>query len=78
MPQVIKSKGQKTYRSIQINGKELEFSEGFTELHNKSYEEILKGNGFGIQEARKSIEIVFKIGTITPVGLKGDYHTLCK
>jgi UDP-N-acetyl-2-amino-2-deoxyglucuronate dehydrogenase len=54
-------KGQRTYRSITINGEEIKFSEGFTELHNRVYEETLAGNGFGITEARPSIELVHKI-----------------
>lgn len=78
LPENIKAKGQKTYRSIIIDNNQLEFSEGFTELHNKSYEEILNGNGFGIQEARKSIETVFSIRNATPIGLKGSYHPFCK
>ncbi len=78
LPQHIKIKGQRTYRSILIDNKELEFSEGFTELHNISYQEILNGNGFGIKEARKSIETVFTIRNTTPVGLQGDYHPFCK
>lgn len=78
LPQNIKEKNQRTFRSIIINKSELEFSEGFTELHNKSYEEILKGNGFGIQEARKSIETVFTIRNSVPVGLKDDYHPFCR
>ena len=52
-------KGQKTtYRSITLDGEEIEFSEGFTDLHTRSYEEILAGNGYGIEEVRPSIEIV--------------------
>ena len=78
LPENIKIKCQRTFRSITIDKKELEFSEGFTELHNKSYEEILKGNGFGIQEARKSIETVFTIRNSVPLGLKDDYHPFCK
>ena len=49
LPQPVKEKGQRTYRSITIDHQELEFSAGFTELHTKSYQEILKGNGFGLQ-----------------------------
>ncbi|MFN9502064.1 MAG: oxidoreductase, partial [Chryseotalea sp.] len=49
------------FRSIQMEGKEIEFSEGFTDLHTKSYAEILKGNGFGLAEARQSIELVHEI-----------------
>jgi UDP-N-acetyl-2-amino-2-deoxyglucuronate dehydrogenase len=77
LPQNIKLKGQKTYRSILINNSELEFSDGFTELHNKSYVEILNGNGFGIEEARNSIETVYTIRNATPIGKKGDYHPFC-
>jgi UDP-N-acetyl-2-amino-2-deoxyglucuronate dehydrogenase len=41
-----------------MEGEEIEFSDGFTELHTKSYEEILKGNGFRIGETKKVIEVV--------------------
>lgn len=52
-------KGKKpTYRSITINNEELEFSEGFTDLHTKSYEEILAGRGYGIEDARHCVETV--------------------
>ncbi|WP_088323632.1 Gfo/Idh/MocA family protein [Polaribacter tangerinus] len=61
LPNEIKAIGQRTFRSITIDNEELEFSKGFTELHTKSYEQILKGNGFGLQEAKKSIEIVHAI-----------------
>ncbi|MDA9339407.1 Gfo/Idh/MocA family oxidoreductase [Polaribacter sp.] len=61
LPKKIKEKGQRTYRSIEIDDQELEFSDGFTELHTKSYQEILKGNGFGLVDVRKSIEIVHDI-----------------
>ena len=61
IPKVLKEKGQRTYRSITVNGEEIEFSDGFTELHTKSYEEINKGNGFGLEDARQSIDIVHTI-----------------
>ena len=51
----------KPFRCIKIDGEELEFSDGFTELHNLSYKEILKGNGFGLDEVLPSIELVEKI-----------------
>ena len=51
----------RTYRSIKVDGKEIEFSENFNDLHTKCYEEILKGRGFGLNEALKSIEIVSSI-----------------
>jgi len=61
LPKAVQEKGQRTYRSIRIEGEEIEFSEGFTDLHTKSYEEILKGNGFGLTDARPSIELVHAI-----------------
>ena len=69
---------KKTYRTIMIDGEEFEFSEGFTELHTKSYKHILDGNGFRISEAKKCIEIVSNIRNSTPIGLQGDYHPLAK
>ena len=78
IPEHIKAIGQRTYRSIKVEGKEIEFSDGFTDLHTHSYEEILAGNGFGLQEAKPSIEIVHEIRNSTPVGLKGEYHPFCK
>ena len=76
IPDKVKAIGQRTYRSITINDKELEFSGGFTDLHTLSYQEILKGNGFGIENVRNSINIVYNIRNATPIGLKGDYHPL--
>ncbi|MFZ4547940.1 MAG: Gfo/Idh/MocA family protein [Bacteroidales bacterium] len=61
LPLNIKEKGSRTFRSISVDGEEVEFSEGFTDLHTISYRNILEGNGFGIEEARKSIEIVSEI-----------------
>jgi UDP-N-acetyl-2-amino-2-deoxyglucuronate dehydrogenase len=78
LPDEIKAKGQRTYRSITIEGKELEFSEGFTDLHTRTYEEILKGNGFTVETARMSIQTVFDIRHIKPIGLTGDYHPFTK
>ena len=69
---------KRTYRTIMIDGAEFEFSSGFTELHTKSYQEILTGNGFRISEAKNCIEIVHDIRYSTPVGLKGDYHPLAR
>jgi len=77
-PDNIKVNGQRTHRSLVIEGEELEFSRGFTDLHTKSYEEILSGKGCGIEETRQAIEIVHDIRATTPVGLKGDYHPLAR
>jgi len=53
--------GIRTYRSIAVDGKEIEFSGGFTDLHTRVYQETLAGNGFGIEDARPSIELVHKL-----------------
>tara|TARA_B100000900_G_scaffold412048_1_gene433023 strand:- start:382 stop:1326 length:945 start_codon:yes stop_codon:yes gene_type:complete len=78
IPDHIKAIGRRTYRSITMEGKEIEFSGGFTDLHTRSYEAILAGSGFGLQEAKLSIEIVHEIRNATPIGLKGEYHPFCK
>jgi UDP-N-acetyl-2-amino-2-deoxyglucuronate dehydrogenase len=77
LPAHIQEKGQRTYRSITIDNEELEFSSGFTDLHTKSYEHILKGKGFGMEEAQKSIQIVHDIRN-TSITKKGDLHPFCK
>ena len=69
---------KKTYRTLNIDGDEFEFSQGFTELHNKSYQNILSGNGFRISEARNCIQIVEDIRNAKPIGLVGDYHPLAE
>ncbi|MBP6793479.1 MAG: Gfo/Idh/MocA family oxidoreductase [Saprospiraceae bacterium] len=74
LPAEIAQKGQRTYRSITIEGDEFEFSEGFTDLHTRSYQHILAGNGFGIDEVRPAIEIVHTIRNSAPIGLHGDFH----
>lgn len=78
VPEELRAKGKKTYRSILLEGEEIEFSDGFTELHTESYKNILAGNGFGLDQARSSIQIVHDIRTQQPLGLKGDYHPFAK
>ena len=78
LPQEIKSKGQTTYRSITIEGEELEFSGGFTDLHTISYDEIIKGNGYGLEAPRQAIEIVHEIRHAKPIGAVGEYHPFVK
>jgi len=78
LPEAAAKAGKRTYRSLTISGEEFEFSEGFTDLHTASYEAILRGEGFGLQEARPSIQAVYDIRSATPVGLKGDYHPICR
>lgn len=74
VPNEVLSTGQRTFRSITVDGEEIEFSGGFTDLHNRSYEEILKGNGFGLEENRTAINTVKHIRDTQPIGLTGDYH----
>ncbi|WP_272152058.1 Gfo/Idh/MocA family oxidoreductase [Tenacibaculum aiptasiae] len=75
LPKEVKEKGQRTYRSITVDGNEIEFSGGFTELHTDSYKEILKGNGFGLTDAKPSIQIVHDIRNLGLVNL-GEKHFL--
>ncbi|QQS49763.1 MAG: Gfo/Idh/MocA family oxidoreductase [Bacteroidota bacterium] len=78
IPNNVKETGQRTYRSITINGEEMEFSGGFTDLHTESYKHILSGQGFGIYDSKPAIETVYTIRNNTPIGLKGEYHPMCK
>ena len=78
LPQAQKDNGQRTYRSIYINGEELEFSSGFTDLHDRVYQGILNGSGYGSEDARIAIQIAHEIRNAKTVGMVGDYHPLCK
>jgi UDP-N-acetyl-2-amino-2-deoxyglucuronate dehydrogenase len=78
LPKVATDKGMRTYRSITVDGKEIEFSGGFTDLHTVSYQNILNGKGFGIDDARESIELTDFVRNAIPVGLKGEYHPFLK
>ncbi|MBE7652750.1 Gfo/Idh/MocA family oxidoreductase [Tenacibaculum finnmarkense genomovar finnmarkense] len=78
IPKDIKASGLTTFRSIIVDGQEIEFSNGFTDLHTRSYEEILKGNGFGLDQAYASISTVTTIINSQAIGLKGAYHPFCK
>ncbi len=63
-----------THRSITVDGEEIEFSGGFTDLHTQSYQRILAGDHFSIADTRPAIDVVYGIRTSTPVGLRGEYH----
>ncbi|NMC40028.1 MAG: Gfo/Idh/MocA family oxidoreductase [Bacteroidales bacterium] len=78
LPDETKSQGKRTFRSITIDGHEIEFSEGFTDLHTVSYTEILKGNGFRLEDCRQSVETVYKIRNQQPVAPKGEYHPMIR
>ena len=68
--------GQKTtYRSVMIDGTEFEFSEGFADLHNRSYAQVVAGQGFGLDMVRPSIEVVSAFRTL-PVSASGERHPM--
>jgi UDP-N-acetyl-2-amino-2-deoxyglucuronate dehydrogenase len=78
IPVTQRESGKRTFRSITVNGEEIEFSEGFADLHTMTYREILAGRGFGLKEARQSVETAYTIRNSIPVGLQGDYHPFLK
>ena len=78
IPEPVRQSGKRTYRMLTMDGEEVEFSEGFTDLHTGTYRDIFNGNGFGIEDARTSINIAYHIRNAEPLGLKGDYHPLLK
>jgi len=74
LPDEVKGK-KTTYRNIDISGEQLEFSEGFTDLHTTSYREILAGRGYGVEDARHCIETVNVIRTFHPTSAAaGEGH----
>jgi UDP-N-acetyl-2-amino-2-deoxyglucuronate dehydrogenase len=78
IPVKCKEAGKRTFRSITVDGEEIEFSEGFADLHILTYKEILAGRGLGLKEARQSVETAYTIRNSKPVGLQGDYHPILK
>ena len=74
VPAETKKCGKRTYRSLSVENEEVEFSDGFTELHTESYRQLISGKGYGIDDARRSVEIAHQIRNATPIGIKGDYH----
>ena len=67
-----------TYRSVTVDGEEIEFSGGFSDLHTESYRRILAGEGFSTRDVLTSVRIVSDIRSAEPTGLKGDYHPMLK
>jgi UDP-N-acetyl-2-amino-2-deoxyglucuronate dehydrogenase len=61
IPAEVRAKGKRTYRSLTMEGREIEFSEGFTDLHTSSYASILTGEGFGLSDTRPAIELAYSI-----------------
>jgi len=76
LPEAVKAKGGRTYRAITIGDEAFEFSEGFTDLHTISYQDVFAGGGFGLEESRNAIQMVHEIRNAVAVGLVGDYHPM--
>jgi UDP-N-acetyl-2-amino-2-deoxyglucuronate dehydrogenase len=76
IPAAVRENGMRTFRSLKVENEEIEFSDGFTDLHTESYCQLLAGNGHGMKEARSSVEIAHQIRNSIPIGIKGDYHPL--
>jgi UDP-N-acetyl-2-amino-2-deoxyglucuronate dehydrogenase len=78
LPEEAVKKQKRTYRSITVDGEEIEFSGVFADLHTIVYQDIMQGGGFGIAEARPSIELVYRIRNIQPVGFNERVHPLAE
>jgi UDP-N-acetyl-2-amino-2-deoxyglucuronate dehydrogenase len=78
LPLEAKISKKSTYRALSLNNEKFEFSDGFADLHTEVYRQVLAGNGFGIEDARPSIELAHEIRSAIPIGMKGDYHPLAK
>ncbi|NOU48443.1 MAG: Gfo/Idh/MocA family oxidoreductase [Bacteroidales bacterium] len=78
LPKIAVESKKSTFRSITVDGQEIEFSDGFTDLHTVSYQHILNGTGFGLADARQSVVIVENIRNKRPVGRTGDFHPMVK
>lgn len=74
LPSNVASEGKSTFRNITIDDESFEFSGGFTDLHTRSYEQILKGKGFGLEENRASIETVAALRNMKPDTSRGELH----
>lgn len=66
LPEDVKLSGKTTFRSLTMSGEEFEFSEGFTDLHTVVYREILEGRGYGMEDARAAINLVYELRNSVP------------
>jgi len=64
LPESVRAAGKFAHRSMTLDGEEIEFSDGFTDLHTRVYREVLAGRGFGIEDARPAIELVHRINAV--------------
>lgn len=76
IPEAVKAAGERTFRSFTVDGQEIEFSGGFTDLHTESYRDILDGNGFGLDDACKAVEMTYNIRNTPPTGPAANSHPL--
>ena len=77
LPAAQQAANQRTYRSIRVDGQEIEFSDGFADLHTASYRQILAGQGEGLETARRAVEMVYHLRNTPLTPLHGDYHPFC-
>lgn len=78
LPEETRKKNKTTFRSITIDGEELEFSEGFTDLHTTVYKEVLAGRGFTLDDARPSVTLAHQIRNAVPTGMNANSHPWLK
>lgn len=78
LPAEVREKGGFAYRQLEIDGEDLDLSTGFTDLHTEVYRDILQGGGFGIEDARPSIELVYNVRYSRETGANGLAHPLLK
>lgn len=78
LPEAVIAKGGHAFRSITVDGEEIDLSTGFTDLHTEVYRDILQGGGFGIDDAQPAIDLVYQIRTSTVVSANGIAHPMLK
>ncbi len=78
LPEPIRKRGQRTNRLIEIDGKAIDFSDGFTDLHTDAYRQILAGKGYRLADVWPSIDLVHEIRTAEPIGLTGNHHPMAE
>ena len=78
LPRQAVEEGKPSFRSLTMDGAEIEFSGGFTDLHTVVYDEVMKGGGFGLADARPSVELVHRVREAVPIGLNPNSHPFLK
>ena len=78
LPAQAREAGRSAYRSLTTNGREIDFSDGFPDLHTEVYRDVLAGGGFSIDDVRPSIQLAYDIRTATPVAPTRDAHRLLR